>query len=388
MKNNWTTRSLTNPWVGLVMIAIVTVAIYSNIYSVPFVFDGTYQIADNPDVRDFNMFLSPKVAFYPRPLGILTFALNYRFGKVDVFGYHLVNVFIHIINGFLVYFLAQTIFKQLLIPSAQRFGYSNRPKTKNQSYRSQVDPKLGTHDVAPKTSEMPLNTFQSTTNNQQSAILLMSLFTALIFVAHPIQTQAVTYTVQRYTSMATTFYFLSIFCYMKGRVVTESSKLKAQSLGSSSLSAFSFQLLALYLLCVLCGVLAFFSKQNTASLPAVILLVEYLFFDRTWEGWKRKLLWFTPLFVLMGIFILYVSGVFREGIQFGSLLEDVSAVLRAPATDVGRWVYLCTQFNVVVIYIRLLFLPLGQNLDYMYPFRTGFFDGYTPMALFIPARAM
>jgi len=45
---------------------------------------------------------------------------------------------------------------------------------------------------------------------------------------------------------------------------------------------------------------------------------------------------------------------------------------------VGRWQYLCTQFNVIVIYIRLLFLPVHQNLDYLYPFKSGFFDAYTP----------
>lgn len=144
--------------------------------------------------------------------------------------------------------------------------------------------------------------------------------------------------------------------------------------------AFSFRLSALYLLCVLCGVLAFFSKQNTASLPAAILLAEYLLFDRTWEGWKRKLLWFAPCIVLMGVFVLYVSGLFRGGLQFGSLLEDVSSILRAPETEVNRWIYLCTQFNVVTIYIRLLFFPVGQNLDWLYPFKSSFFDGYTPLA--------
>jgi len=55
-------------------------------------------------------------------------------------------------------------------------------------------------------------------------------------------------------------------------------------------------------------------------------------------------------------------------------------MMRAPGTATSRWDYLYTQFNVVVIYIRLLFLPVGQNLDYMYPLKTGFFDGYTSLA--------
>jgi len=367
MKKHWRINNLSNQWVALAVIALFGVVIYGNIYRAPFVFDDLHQIEENVKIRDLSKCFSPRQLFSPRPIVELTFALNYKLGGLNVFGYHVVNVLIHIINGVLVYFLALAIFKRLLIPSAQHLGHSNRSK-------------LGTHNVASKTSEMALNTSQSTIGNHQSSIFLMSLFTALIFVAHPIQTQAVTYTAQRYTSMAAMFYFLSILCYVKARIIVEGSKFKAQSLGKHPPSAYRLQLAAYFALAFLCGVLAFLSKQNTASLPGVILLVEYILFDRTWQGWKSKLLWFVPAFLIMGIFILYVSGIFREGVQFGSLLEDVSSILRAPQTDVSRWIYLCTQFNVVVIYIGLLFFPVGQNLDWLYPFRSSFFDGYTPLA--------
>jgi hypothetical protein len=59
---------------------------------------------------------------------------------------------------------------------------------------------------------------------------------------------------------------------------------------------------------------------------------------------------------------------------------DFCSVFMRETELVSRWSYLCTQFNVLVIYIRLLFLPIGQNLDYLYPFKSGFFDGYTPLA--------
>ncbi len=384
-------NKLTKPWIALMLIALVAVAIYSNIYSAPFVFDDMHQIEENVKIRDLSECFSPKQLFSPRPLVELTFAFNYRFGGLNVFWYHFVNVLIHVINGFLAYFLALNIFKQLMNPPAQRFGHSNSPKSEVPSPKLQVDPKLGTHNVAPKTSEMALNAFQSTIDNRQSTILLMALLTALIFVAHPLQTQAVTYTAQRYTSMAAMFYFLSIFCYVKARLIQQRAEGRGRRSedggqrtedrhGIVGKNAFSFQLSAYFALAFLCGVLAFLSKQSSASLPIAILLVEYILFDRTWQGWKRKLVCFIPAFLIMGVFILYVSGIFRGGIQFGSLLEDVSGILRAPATDVGRWTYFCTQLNVIIIYIRLLFLPFGQNLDYMYPFKTGFFDGYTPVA--------
>ena len=323
------------------IILIVTATIYSNIYKAPFIFDEVYQIENKVKIKDLKNYFSPRVLLSPRPLVEFTFALNYKFGKLNVFGYHLVNVIIHIINGVVVYFLALTIFNR----------FSNNPQCPNSSM-----PQFG-----------------------NSSISLMALLAALIFIAHPLQTQAVTYTVQRYTSMAAMFYFLSILFYIKARLVAEGSKLKAQSSEHHALSAFNFQPLVLYILCILCGFFAFLSKQNTASLPGAILLTEYLLFDRTWQGWKRKLLWFAPFFLLMGLFIFYVSGLFRGGVEFGSLLEDVSDILRAPGTEVSRWIYLCTQFNVVVIYIQLLFFPVGQNLDWLYPFKIGFFDGYTPL---------
>jgi len=48
----------------------------------------------------------------------------------------------------------------------------------------------------------------------------VALFTSLIFIAHPIQTQSVTYIVQRMASMAGMFYLLSLVLYVKGRLST------------------------------------------------------------------------------------------------------------------------------------------------------------------------
>jgi len=107
--------------------------------------------------------------------------------------------------------------------------------------------------------------------------------------------------------------------------------------------------------------------------------VEYLFVDRTWQGWKRKIPWFAVGFTLWFLFVFYVSGFFGGRSAGTGLLEEISN-LTQETKMVSRWNYLCTQFNVLVIYIRLLFLPIGQNLDYMYPFKSGFFDGYTPLA--------
>ncbi len=355
LENTKIINKLTRPWGALMLIAFVAVVIYSNIYRAPFVFDGTAQIEKKVKIRDLKNYLSLSVLRSSRPIVDVTFALNYKFGRLDLFGYHLVNVLVHVINGFLVYFLSFNVFKRLYSSSRQQFA----PVTAS---TIRANPKQRTS----RTRRAAVNKKRAAS---ESLIPLMALFAALIFVAHPIQTQAVTYTVQRYTSMAAMFYLASVILYIRARALYSDSN------GTGSTP----KALAYFTLSFLCGMLAFLSKENTASLPGVIILSEYFLFDRTWQGWKKKIVWFGSGFLLLGVFFLYVSGFFRGDLQFGSLLEDVSGLMKETGA-VSRWSYLCTQFNVVAIYIRLLFIPIGQNLDYMYPFKVGFFDGYTPAA--------
>ncbi|EFK11507.1 tetratricopeptide repeat protein [delta proteobacterium NaphS2] len=141
---------------------------------------------------------------------------------------------------------------------------------------------------------------------------------------------------------------------------------------------FGFKVFACFFLFVFLGVLALLCKENAATLFGVTLLVEYFLFDRTWAGWRKKLIWLVPITCILVGLILYFFASIR-GIRFENLLEDVSILTRESRT-IDRFSYLCTQFSVFVQYVRLLFFPVGQNLDYMMPFKRGFFDGYTPLA--------
>ena len=212
----------------------------------------------------------------------------------------------------------------------------------------------------------------------------MALWVALLFVAHPIQTQAVTYIVQRYASMSAMFYLASVLLYINARNLqlnmgglgeNDSFKLDA---GKKSAAAFSFKVLFFFAASFFSGVFAFLSKENAVTLPGIILLVEYFLFGRSWQEWKKKLLWVVPLGTLLTFLVLYFLSSTR-GLKFENLLEDVSILTRETGT-VDRWSYFCTQFNVLVEYIRLLLFPYGQNVDHMYPLKTGFFDGLTPLA--------
>jgi len=337
-----------SPCLAIISIILSVLIIYSNIYTSPFAFDDKRSIVENKTIRNLSNYLSPSKLLKPRAVVDFTFALNYRFGKLNVFGYHLVNVLVHILNGFLVYFLILAILK----------------------HRSEFsDP--SNHSVSEST---------------KFSIKSRSLFSALIFVAHPIQTQAVTYTVQRYASMGAMFYMGSMLFYVYARTMQVRAKSIEQGARSEERvekinngETNKLKLSSLYALSIACGMLAFLSKQNTASLPGAILLVEYLIINGTWHDWKKKLPWLALAFTCWLLFVLFVSGLFSGEFGGRNLLEDVSALTKETVTT-GRWSYLCTQFNVVVIYIRLLFLPVQQNLDYLYPFKGGFFDAYTPFA--------
>lgn len=315
---NNTSPGFTPRWwrYGLVvsLICLTAAVIYSNTFRVPFVFDDRHTIQENEKIRNPGNFYSRNVLQTPRPLVDFTFALNYHFGKLRVFGYHLVNLLIHIANGFLVFFLSRKLFGKL-----------------------------------------------SRTDNEYG--YLPALFAALIFVAHPLQTQAVTYIAQRYTSMACFFYLGAVLSYILARDAKSSGR---------PVACWGYSLTTLA-----CGLLAFLSKQTSASLPLALLLVEYAVYDQTWDGWKKKIGVILSGILLCGLFYVYNLGLFQHNTQSGSFLEDVSEIARE-TRQVGRWHYLCTQFNVIPIYIRLLFIPVAQNLDYLYVFKNGFFDGATP----------
>ncbi|MBW2708654.1 MAG: tetratricopeptide repeat protein [Deltaproteobacteria bacterium] len=367
---------LANPWFALILIAVTVFVIYSNTCRVPFVFDGKVQIENKEKIRDLQNYFSLKGFKSHRPLVEFSFALNYRLGNLNPLGFHLVNILIHVISGVLVYFLALNVFGRLSLFQGGQSG----PPVASQTHRK---PKKRTRKPISSTRKPNAGAFSS------SKIPSMSLWVALLFVSHPIQTQAVTYIVQRYASMSAMFYLISVLLYIQARKL----QLNMEGLGEGktwgddslkpnadkkSAAAFSCKIPFYFAATVLSGVFSFLSKENAATLPGIILLVEYFLFDRSWQGWKKKWVWLVPLGVLLMFLGLYFLSSTR-GLKFENLLEDVSILTRETGT-VDRWGYFCTQFNVLVEYIRLLFFPFGQNVDHMYSLKSGFFDGLTPLA--------
>jgi len=331
-----------NPLIHLIFIILFGLIAYSNTFNVPFQFDDGMYIIENPVIKDLQYFKKPSAVeeisasnillqrtFKSRFIGYLTFALNYKLHGLNVTGYHIFNIAIHILNAILVYWFVVLTFKTPY--------FVVRSKKADSSLL-----------IAHSDSE------QSTTNYDLRATNYIALFSALIFVSHPIQTQAVTYISQRVTSLATFFYLLSFVMYIKARLKVE---VKAK--------IFSTLTSIFYLFSILSAVLAMKTKEIAFTLPILIALYEFMFFE---GKIKRRTMYLIPLLLTMLIIPLSRMGIDKP---LGELISDVGESTKE-LTTMSRWDYLFTQFRVIVTYIRLLFFPVNQNLDYDYPIYTSF----------------
>lgn len=300
----------------LALVAVVGLLAYSNTFHVPFVIDDEGSITGNPVIKNLSSFLFDGTGYRYNPrrfVGYLTFALNYRLGGLDVTGYHAFNTAVHLANAALIFTLLR------LTPRTPLF----RPQ--------------------PHTAERPSPEGGIDFNR------LVPLIAALLFVAHPIQTQAVTYVVQRLAALATTFYLSSLLCYVLARLHQEDSG-----------KPFGAKPILCYLSALVCAVLAMKTKEITFTLPLTIALYEFSFFG---ASLKKRILFLLPVAVTL---VIVPLGLMHSGKPIGDLLGEMDALARETRT-ISRGDYLLTQFSVIVTYLRLLVLPVRQNLDYDYP---------------------
>ncbi|MEE9613495.1 MAG: hypothetical protein V3W31_00895, partial [Thermodesulfobacteriota bacterium] len=299
---------------AFLLIASACLLIYSNTLHSPFFFDDKLYILDNPGIRSLGNFLDFSGTRY---VAFLSFAVNYAVGGYEPFGYHIVNVAVHVINGLLVWWLVLLTFGT---PAVERAA---------------ADPRLK---------------------------YFAALAAAVIFVSHPVQTQAVTYITQRFATLATLFYLLSLTLFIKWRL---SPELKGRTV--------------LYLLSLLSVVLAMKTKEISFTLPVMIVLYEVMFFDSFFSGHERRprtrFLPLVPFLLTMAIIPLNIFGP-ELGIDEGGsgIAEEARRLDVMRLTTLSRHDYVITQVRVIATYVRLLFLPVNQNFDYDYPVYTSPFE--------------
>jgi protein O-mannosyl-transferase len=157
------------------LIALAALAAYWNSFRGVFVFDDHPAIVENQTIRQLwpiGTVLSPPAngeTVSGRPLLNLSLAVNYALGGLDVWGYHAVNLGIHILVALVLFGILR---RTLLLPAfRQQWGRAAMP---------------------------------------------LALATALLWVLHPLQTESVTYIAQRAESLAALFYVLVLYCVLRG----------------------------------------------------------------------------------------------------------------------------------------------------------------------------
>jgi len=294
-------------WNSLLIISAVTFTVYANSLRGPFVFDDLHNIQHNTDLhlRTFDgidlrraLFCGPSSN---RPVAKLTFALNYYFHQLHIAGYHLANVAIHAINACLVYVLTILVSREL--------------------HRSHSDAGGNQHE--------------------NDKLHMVALAVALVFAVHPLQTQAVTYTVQRMASLASIFYLMALIAYIRARGTH----------GKWSVTWW-FGVVA-------CWALALGTKENTVTLPAAIGLYEWCIGSRFGPVIRRRnAVWATGAAVasIMAVVILVF-------VYMGTAHPLQDLLNRYEYRDFGMWQRVLTQFRVVIFYMTLVAFPLPHRLN-------------------------
>lgn len=306
-------------WRVLLLFSILIIGIYSNTFQAPFHLDDFHNITqkkrfhiDNlhPSTLYEAVFKNPGKHFFYRPVSNLSIAVNWYFGKSEVFGYHIFNLAVHVT---VAYFLFLTI--SLLFNTPNIAGRHNSNK------------------------------------------YFIAILAACLWAVNPIQTQAVTYIVQRMAAMAAMFYIIGIFCYLKARL-SVSRKI-------------CFLWFSGVLISFLLGI---GSKENAIMLPVSLLLVEIIFFkDLSNPKVRNKTILFgmgVIIFVFfLGIFLFLGNGFF-DSISRGYDRRTFSFIER-----------ILTQPRIVIFYLSQIFYPISDrlSLDHDIVISTGLFTPWTTL---------
>jgi protein O-mannosyl-transferase len=262
---------------------------YRGSLAVPLVFDDVMGIERNATIHQ----LWPPVALlHPpfdtsvsgRPILNASFAVSYALGGGRVEAYHAGNLLIHVLAGLVLFGLVRrTLLRWSVLP-------------------------------------------------RENDALVLAFAVALLWLVHPLQTESVTYVIQRAESLMGLFYLLTLYCFVRyvegGRPAWAILAVLASSLGMGT-------------------------KEVMISAPVIVLL-----YDRTFvagslgEAWRRRWRLYLCLVPAM-IWVLLLA--------FGTKNRNGTA-----GFGIGvRWGdYLLTQFPALARYLRLAFWPTGQVFDY------------------------
>lgn len=281
-------------WVAAGLLVVAVGAAYANSLHGPFVLDDIRSIVENQSIRHLasaGALAAPPEAITTtgRPLVNLSLAVNYALGGLAVEHYHVVNLAIHMLAGLALFGLVR---RTLLLPK--------------------MSAQLGA--VATE----------------------LALAVALLWAVHPLQTESVTYIVQRAESMVGLFYLLTIYFLLRGAAVARGNAWYAAAFAACALGTAS--------------------KEVMVSAPLVALLYDRIFIvDSFRESLRRRWgLWLALASTWVFLAVLIHSSHDRAGSAGFGL-------------GITVWEYARTQFGCIISYLRLAFWPSPLVLDYGSP---------------------
>ncbi|HUI06419.1 MAG TPA: tetratricopeptide repeat protein [Verrucomicrobiae bacterium] len=270
------------------LVVVAGLLAYHNSFTGGFFLDDLGSIPDNRTIEHLWPVwraLSPPhhggLTVEGRPLINFSLAINYALGGYNVWGYHALNLTVHILAGLTLFGIVR---RTLLRPALRaRFG---------------------------------------------AAANELALVTAVLWTVHPLQTESVTYIVQRAESIMGLFYLLTLYGFIRG---VESVRARLW-----------------YGLSATACALGMVSKEVMVSAPVMVLLYDHAFVSSSFrEAWRRRWPLYLALastWVLLGV-VLVIAGNFA------------TASMLAQRIGHSRWGYLATEPGVILYYLRLSLWP-------------------------------
>jgi tetratricopeptide (TPR) repeat protein len=290
-------------------IVLAGLAAYHNSFSAPFVFDDLTAIVANPTIRHLwpvGEALSPPhgtgVTVAGRPILNLSFAINYAISGLDVWSYHAFNLVIHVLAGLALFGIVRRTLARLDGSSVGR-GFSPAGSFPTKQVSSGVKPDL------------------------------LALAVALLWTLHPLQTESVTYVVQRAESLMGLFYLLTMYCYI--RSVDAPRPGIWQALAATA--------------CLL----GMGTKEVMVTAPLMVWLHDRTFVAGSFrEAWRTR----GRFYAVLGATWLWLAWLLVGTGGRGGTAGFVP--------NVTWWQYAFTQCGAVVHYLRLAVWPAPLVFDY------------------------
>jgi tetratricopeptide (TPR) repeat protein len=349
------------------LLVLAALAAYHNTFGVPFLFDDIPSITDNPSILHLWPIwdvLSPTggygITVSGRPVLNLSLALSYALSGFDPWGYHAVNLLIHTLAALTLFGIVRRTLQRR--PEQALAGEGNAV---GRSLATDDRPRAGfLHDDA----------------------LPVAFTVALLWTLHPLQTEAVTYIIQRTESLMGLFFLLTFYCFIRsaeselshngmsepepgrrnvgpplaGRPGPMTSG-SAASTGPTTPENVTGHVgkprtrgRIWFTLSIISCLLGMGTKEVTATAPVLVLLYDRTFVAGTFrEAWRRRRWLHLSLAATWVPLALLVSSTgWNRG---GTAGFNVG---------ISPWAYWFTQFEAVVRYLKLAVWPHPLVFEY------------------------